>query len=101
MGGWAARKALRVIEHVEQVLAIELLAACQGIEFLRPLKTTTPLEKVYDLVRSVVRPWMKDRFMAPDIEVTHRLLVDQEACVDIRHLYNRIDPLGRTVPFSL
>lgn len=37
------------------VLAIELLAACQGIEFLRPLKTTTPLEKVYDLVRSVVR----------------------------------------------
>lgn len=37
------------------VLAIELLAACQGIEFLRPLRTTTPLEKVYDLVRSVVK----------------------------------------------
>ncbi|XP_063783651.1 histidine ammonia-lyase isoform X2 [Pseudophryne corroboree] len=78
MGGWAARKALRVIEHVEHVLAIELLAACQGIEFLRPLRTTTPLEKVYDLVRSVVRPWMKDRFMAPDIEAAHRLLVDQK-----------------------
>ncbi|XP_074859120.1 histidine ammonia-lyase [Carettochelys insculpta] len=78
MGGWAARKALKVIEHVEQVLAIELLAACQGIEFLRPLRTTTPLEKVYDLVRSVVRPWLKDRFMAPDIEVAHRLLVEQK-----------------------
>uniref|UniRef100_A0A8D2LEN1 Histidine ammonia-lyase n=1 Tax=Varanus komodoensis TaxID=61221 RepID=A0A8D2LEN1_VARKO len=78
MGGWAARKALKVIEHVEQVLAIELLAACQGIEFLRPLRTTTPLEKVYDLVRSVVRPWMKDRFMAPDVEAAHRLLVDQK-----------------------
>uniref|UniRef100_A0A8D0PSI4 Histidine ammonia-lyase n=1 Tax=Sus scrofa TaxID=9823 RepID=A0A8D0PSI4_PIG len=78
MGGWAARKALRVVEHVEQVLAIELLAACQGIEFLRPLKTTTPLEKVYDLVRSVVRPWIKDRFMAPDIEAAHRLLLEQK-----------------------
>ncbi|KAM7179706.1 histidine ammonia-lyase isoform 4-T4 [Macrochelys suwanniensis] len=78
MGGWAARKALKVIEHVEQVLAIELLAACQGIEFLRPLRTTTPLEKVYDLVRSVVRPWLKDRFMAPDIEAAHRLLVEQK-----------------------
>ncbi|KAM4675249.1 histidine ammonia-lyase isoform 2-T2 [Discoglossus pictus] len=78
MGGWAARKALRVIEHVEHVLGIELLAACQGIEFLRPLRTTTPLEKVYDLVRSVVRPWMKDRFMAPDIDAVHRLLVDQK-----------------------
>ncbi|XP_061750253.1 histidine ammonia-lyase [Nerophis ophidion] len=78
MGGWAARKALRVVEHVEQVLAIELLAACQGIEFLRPLRTTTPLEKVYDLVRSVVKPWMKDRFMSPDIEAVHRLLLDQK-----------------------
>uniref|UniRef100_A0A8D3CFN3 Histidine ammonia-lyase n=1 Tax=Scophthalmus maximus TaxID=52904 RepID=A0A8D3CFN3_SCOMX len=78
MGGWAARKALRVIEHVEQVLAIELLAACQGIEFLRPLRTTTPLEKVYELVRSVVKPWIKDRFMSPDIEAVHRLLLDQK-----------------------
>ncbi|XP_035520441.1 histidine ammonia-lyase [Morone saxatilis] len=78
MGGWAARKALRVVEHVEQVLAIELLAACQGIEFLRPLRTTTPLEKVYELVRSVVKPWMKDRFMSPDIEAVHRLLLDQK-----------------------
>uniref|UniRef100_A0A673J2U5 Histidine ammonia-lyase n=1 Tax=Sinocyclocheilus rhinocerous TaxID=307959 RepID=A0A673J2U5_9TELE len=78
MGGWAARKALRVVEHVEQVLAIELLAACQGIEFLRPLRTTTPLEKVYDLVRATVKPWIKDRFMAPEIEAVHRLLVDQK-----------------------
>ncbi|XP_060931842.1 histidine ammonia-lyase [Limanda limanda] len=78
MGGWAARKSLRVIEHVEQVLAIELLAACQGIEFLRPLRTTTPLEKVYELVRSVVKPWIKDRFMSPDIEAVHRLLLDQK-----------------------
>uniref|UniRef100_A0A8C4S0F2 Histidine ammonia-lyase n=1 Tax=Erpetoichthys calabaricus TaxID=27687 RepID=A0A8C4S0F2_ERPCA len=78
MGGWAARKALQVVEHVEQVLSIELLAACQGIEFLRPLRTTTPLEKVYELVRSSVKPWIKDRYMAPDIETVHRLLLDQK-----------------------
>ncbi|NXG64261.1 HUTH lyase, partial [Hemiprocne comata] len=92
MGGWAARKALRVIEHVEQVLAIELLAACQGIEFLRPLRTTTPLEKVYDLVRSVVRPWMKDRFMAPDIEAVHRLLVEQKASAGFQHVWEVAQP---------
>ncbi|XP_066561107.1 histidine ammonia-lyase [Amia ocellicauda] len=78
MGGWAARKALKVVEHVEKVLSIELLAACQAMEFLRPLRTTTPLEKVYDLVRVVVKPWVKDRFMAPDIEAVHRLLLDQK-----------------------
>ncbi|XP_071009045.1 histidine ammonia-lyase-like isoform X2 [Oncorhynchus clarkii lewisi] len=36
-------------------LAMELLASCQGIEFFHPLLTTTPLEKVYDLVRSVTK----------------------------------------------
>jgi len=46
MGGFAARKCLQVVRNVEKVIAIELLAACQAIEFLRPLKTTQPLEEV-------------------------------------------------------
>ncbi|XP_041348342.1 histidine ammonia-lyase-like isoform X1 [Gigantopelta aegis] len=76
MGGFAARKALRVVEHVEQVLAIELLAACQAMEFLRPLKTTAPLEEVYKLVRQVAGPWKVDRYMAPDIDGVTKLLQD-------------------------
>lgn len=59
---------------MEFILAIELLAACQGIEFLRPLKTTEPLEAVYSLVRKVVKPWEKDRYMAPDIEAVLELV---------------------------
>jgi histidine ammonia-lyase len=55
MGGFAARKVLQVIENVERIIAIELLAACQAIEFLRPLKTTAPLESIYDLVRTIVK----------------------------------------------
>ncbi|XP_022100463.1 histidine ammonia-lyase-like [Acanthaster planci] len=78
MGGFSARKCLTVVEHVEQVLAIELLAACQGIEFLRPLKTTAPLEEVHKLVRSVVEPWDKDRYMAPDIEGATKLLREEK-----------------------
>ena len=55
MGGFAARKALEVVKHVEQVLAIELLAACQALEFHRPKTTTAPLEAVHKLVRTVAR----------------------------------------------
>ncbi|XP_063068177.1 histidine ammonia-lyase-like [Engraulis encrasicolus] len=84
MGGWAARKALRVVEHVERVLAIELLAACQGLEFHRPLKTTAPLEQVHKLVRSVVRPWDKDRAMSPDIEAAHKLLREEKVWEVVR-----------------
>ncbi|GAA6102752.1 histidine ammonia-lyase-like isoform X2 [Tachysurus ichikawai] len=94
MGGWAARKALKVVEHVEQVLAIELLAACQALEFHRPLKTTAPLEKVYKLLRSVVRPWDKDRVMSFDIEAAHKLLLEEkvwEAVLPYMEQYKKND----------
>ncbi len=56
MGAFAARKALIVVEHTEQVLAIELLAACQGLDLRMPEKTTTPpLMEVYKLVRQEIR----------------------------------------------
>merc|ERR1719193_113876 len=78
MGGFAARKCLQVVRNVEKVVAIELIAACQAIEFLRPLKTTQPLEEVYKVVRSVVAPWDKDRYMSPDIQNSTKLLKEEK-----------------------
>ncbi|PAV85352.1 hypothetical protein WR25_12781 [Diploscapter pachys] len=74
MGGFAARKALTIVEHVEAVLAMELLAACQGIEFLLPLRSTAPLHKVYKLVRQISAPLTEDRSMHGDIEAVVALL---------------------------
>lgn len=74
MGGWSARKSLMVVSNVETVLAIELLAACQGLEFLRPSKSTAPLEAVHSLVRSKVKPWDRDRVMHPDIDAVIELI---------------------------
>ena len=48
---------VQVVRNVEKVIAIELLAACQAIEFLRPLKTTVPLEEAIKVVRSAVAAW--------------------------------------------
>lgn len=63
MGGFSAHKAVRVVRNVEIVIAIELLAACQALDFYRPLTTTEPLERVYSLVRSVVDTWDQDRYI--------------------------------------
>ncbi|VDM56815.1 unnamed protein product [Angiostrongylus costaricensis] len=78
MGGFSARKALTVVEHVEAVLAMELLAACQAAEFLKPLVSTAPLNKVYQLVRSVSAPLIEDRYMHPDIQTIIQLLRDNK-----------------------
>jgi len=84
MGGWAARKALSVVENVEHILAIELLAACQALEFMRPLRSTAPLEAVHALVRSVVAPYDTDRFMQPDIEAAHALIKTGKVAAVVR-----------------
>jgi histidine ammonia-lyase len=55
MGGWAARKCLKLIENVENVLAVELLAACQGLDLRKPLT-----------VRSFARETMP--FLSPDVK---------------------------------
>jgi len=76
MGGFSARKAVDVVTNVETVVAIELLAAAQALDLLRPLKTTRALERVHTAIRSVVAPWDHDRFMAPDIDAAAQLVRD-------------------------
>jgi histidine ammonia-lyase len=61
MGAWAARKVIRVVENTERVLAIELLAACQGLTLRLPLLPSPALQAVYRLLRSRVAPLTEDR----------------------------------------
>ena len=44
------------------------------MEFLRPLKSTRPIEAIHAFVRKVASAWDKDRFMAPDIDAVTELL---------------------------
>ncbi|KAI9982417.1 hypothetical protein PInf_008360 [Phytophthora infestans] len=80
MGGFAARKALTVVEHVETVVAIEILAACQALDLLRPLRTTEALEAVHGLVRTRVARFDKDRFMKPDVDAVLDLVRSGAIC---------------------
>lgn len=84
MGGFAARKALDVVKHVEYVVAIELLCACQALDMLRPLKTTPQLEAVHAVVREHIKTWDQDRHMSPDIEVAHRLIYEEKVWTAVK-----------------
>lgn len=78
MGGFSSVKMLQVVDNVEYVVAIELLCACQALDFHRPLTSTPALERVYELVRSKVPYYEKDRYMAPDIEAVKELIRNNE-----------------------
>ena len=67
MGMTAALKLRTIVENAEHVIAIELLAAAEGIEFRRPLKGGVGVEQAYERVRSISRAVDADRSMSPDI----------------------------------
>lgn len=78
MGSISGRKFIQVLNNLEKILAIELMLACQGIEFRRPLKTSPILEEVHALVRSKVQKLDDDRLIGEDIEKMIELLRNNE-----------------------
>ena len=79
----AALKTASIITLVTQVLAIEILSACQGLDLLAPLRTSVPLQRVHDAVRAVVPTLTVDRSPAPDIAAVAALIADgalERAC---------------------
>jgi histidine ammonia-lyase len=76
MGMWAALKLGQVVANTRRILAIELLAAAQGVDLLRPLVSSPPLEALHAAVRERVDPWRQDREMAADLAAADAFLLD-------------------------
>jgi histidine ammonia-lyase len=76
MGMSAARRLAPMLANLQRIVAIELLAACQGIDLLAPLKTGTEAQRACDLVRSVAPTLEADRPLAPDIEAVAAMVRD-------------------------
>ena len=68
MGVTAAAKAVRAVANTRRILAIEAIAACQALEFLRPLETSPALRAAYARVRGTVPAYDTDRVLSPEIE---------------------------------
>lgn len=68
LGSISARKCFEVLNNVEKIIAIEFLAACQGVDFLKPLKCGNGTGSAYTQVRSKVQHISDDVVMNDHIE---------------------------------
>ena len=68
MGSIAARHCFQILKNAQKVIAIELLTAAQGIEFLKPLKCGEGTSAAYKAVRKYVKPIKKDIILYKEIE---------------------------------
>ena len=82
----AGKRLWPMADNVRDILAIEWLGACQGLDFRAGLKTSPKLERARGLLREKVAHYEKDRFFAPDIEAASQLIAG-------RHL-NALVPAG-------
>ncbi len=78
MATFAARRLHAMAENTRGVLAIELLAAAQGIDFRRPLKSSAALERAHALLRAQVPFYDHDRHFAPDIAAAKAVISSDE-----------------------
>ena len=76
MATFAARRLQAMVDNTAHILGIELLAAAQGIDFLRPLHSSPVLEQVHALLRQRVPKMQQDRYLAPDIAHATALVRD-------------------------
>jgi histidine ammonia-lyase len=80
MGPIAGRQARVVVEHVERIVAIELLCAARALDLrLALIADATPgagVAAAHAAIRAVVRPWEGDREPGPDLDAVTRLVHD-------------------------
>jgi histidine ammonia-lyase len=74
MATGAALRLRPMYRNLADMLAIELLAAAQAVDFCRPLRSSARLEAAHALVRGVAGFWERDRLMAPDIAAVSALV---------------------------
>jgi histidine ammonia-lyase len=73
-GPRAAAKAVRSLQLVTTVVAIELLCAAQGLEYHRPLRSSPVVEQAHQLIRRRVKKLGADRPLAPDIAALESMI---------------------------
>lgn len=87
MAANAARRLSLMVDNTLTILAVELLAACQALEFRKPFKTSPRLDKVYKAVRKEIPVYDKDRYFASDIEQAKKLILSDQLIRDFGSIY--------------
>jgi histidine ammonia-lyase len=80
MATFAARRLHDMLDNVANIVAIELLAAAQGVEFHHPQKSSTAIEKIIHKLREVSPPYAEDRSMSADFTRVAALIDDGVFC---------------------
>ncbi|HEX8194380.1 MAG TPA: histidine ammonia-lyase [Allosphingosinicella sp.] len=84
MATHAGTKARRIAGNAAGVVGVELLAAAQGVDFLKPLETSPPLAEAHRAIRAAVPFYASDRYLAGDLAWAKAAVLDGALAASIR-----------------
>ncbi|HEY8026927.1 MAG TPA: histidine ammonia-lyase [Burkholderiaceae bacterium] len=87
MATFAGRRLHDMAHNTATIIGIELLAAAQGIDFHRPMATSSHLTAVHRRLRAKVAFFDKDRLFAPDIEAAKTMVIEGQVSADCQALF--------------
>ena len=90
MATFAARRLDEMAHNTAVIVAIELLAAAQGVDFHRPLTSSPQLEQVHGQLRSKVPFFDADRYFAPDIEAARQMVLAGDLSAACKSLFAQL-----------
>jgi histidine ammonia-lyase len=88
MGSISARKCFQILKNVQNVIAIEILLACQGIDFLRPLKCGLGTNAAYRTVRKKIPMLRRDRILKIDLDKISEIVLNGEILRSVEKVVN-------------
>lgn len=74
----AARKAVQIARNVAGVIAVELMAAAEGIDYHAPLRTSPKLQSIHLEVRARSPHFTADRYWADEMAALQAAVLDGE-----------------------
>jgi histidine ammonia-lyase len=97
MATFAARRLADMADNTAYIVAVELLAAAQGIDLRAPLLTSPPLRAAHAAIRARVTFYDHDRLLSPDIEAIATMVRGADSATGARNCSARHDAALRPV----
>jgi histidine ammonia-lyase len=82
----AARKAVQIAHNAAGVIAVELMAAAEGIDYHAPLKTSPRLQQIHSAVRALSPHFTADRYWADEMGALQKAVLNGEIGEDLVRL---------------
>lgn len=90
MGSIAARMCYEIVKNVKNIIAIEILSACQALDFLKPLKPGRGVQKAHDIIRKNVKFVSSDTNMSGLIEKVRDAVFGGDFCGEVERITGKL-----------